>query len=232
MVQDRSSGKYVPVFYVLTTHRTSPTYNSLFHFIREAANNQLEPTEFVCDFERALIDAVGDQFPNADVIGCLFHFNQAVRIKMRKIGISNSAASIAMAIGVLDMLTVLPIDQIEGPGIRWVKRQNKERCRENGVTYVRSRWDIFWRYFKRTWLELYDPVLWNVHGLTERLVARTNNLLERFNRELNAAFSTPHPSMAMFVATIEALAREHVALLDAVRVDVLTENNARLFNCL
>ncbi|ETL26028.1 hypothetical protein F441_20784 [Phytophthora nicotianae CJ01A1] len=44
-----------------------------------------------------------------------------------------------MAMDVLDMLTVLPVDQIEGPGIRWVKRQFKERCRENGVAYIRSR---------------------------------------------------------------------------------------------
>jgi hypothetical protein len=64
---------------------------------------------------------------------------------------------------------------------------------------------------------MYDPVLWNVHGLNERLVARTNNALERFNRELNGAFPTPHPTLSTFVATIESLARGHVATLAAVR---------------
>ncbi|ETK72571.1 hypothetical protein L915_20338 [Phytophthora nicotianae] len=128
-----------------------------------------------------------------------------------------------MAMDVLDMLTVLPVDQIEGPGIRWVKRQFKERCRENGVAYIRSRWGIIWRYFKRTWLELYDPVLWNVHGLTERLVARTSNPLERFNRELNAAFSTPHPSMAMRARGDQ---RETIRLPGAVELSTESEDSS------
>lgn len=86
-------------------------------------------------------------------------------------------ASIAMAPGVLDMLTVLPIDQIETGGINWVKRQIKQRYRNDSIVYSRSKWRIFWAYLNRTWL--YDPALWNVHGLSGRLVARTNNPLER-----------------------------------------------------
>lgn len=152
MVHDQASGCFVPVFYVLTTHRTMDTYTALYFCIQQASDRLLEPAEVVCDFERALIDAVGDQFPNADIIGCLFHFKQAVRRKMKSIGISNRAAGIAMAPGVLDMLTVVPIEQVEVGGISWVKRQVKERCRNDGVAYVRSKWNIFWSYFKRTWL--------------------------------------------------------------------------------
>ncbi|GMF48267.1 unnamed protein product [Phytophthora fragariaefolia] len=193
------------------------TYTSLLYFVQQAADHLLEPAEFICDFEHALIDALGDRFPNADIIGCcFFHFKQAVRRK-KSIGISNRAASIAEKPGVLDMLTVVPIEKIESGGITWVKRQIKERCRINGVAYIRTKWRIFWAYFKRTWLQLYNPALWNVHGLNERLVARTNNPLERFNRQLNSAFPTPHPSLAVFVTTIEAVSRENVAMLTAVR---------------
>ncbi|GMF37916.1 unnamed protein product [Phytophthora fragariaefolia] len=75
-----------------------------------------------------LIDALGDRFPKADIIGCLFHFKQAIPRKMKSIEISNRAASIAMEPSVLDMLTVVPIEKIESGGITWVKRQIKERC--------------------------------------------------------------------------------------------------------
>jgi len=64
---------------------------------------------------------------------------------------------------------------------------------------------------------MYDPELWNVHGMSNRIIARTNNPLERFNREMNDAFATPHPNMATFVTTIEQLSRRHVATLEAVR---------------
>ncbi|KAF4133248.1 hypothetical protein GN958_ATG17594 [Phytophthora infestans] len=40
---------------------------------------------------------------------------------------------------------------------------------------------------------------------------------ERFNRALNRAFATPHPSLTTFAATVEALARGHVAVIAAIR---------------
>ncbi|EGZ25108.1 hypothetical protein PHYSODRAFT_326178 [Phytophthora sojae] len=42
---------------------------------------------------------------------------------------------------------------------------------------------------------------WNVFGIANTIVARTNNPLERFNREMNAAFK-PHPKLRHFVSTI------------------------------
>jgi len=42
--------------------------------------------------------------------------------------------------------------------------------------------------------------------------------LERFNRTLNDKFETPHPSLLLFVQTIEIEAREQVQHLDDVRV--------------
>lgn len=52
--------------------------------------------------------------------------------------------------------------------------------------------------------------------MSNRIVARSNNPLERFNRELNVAFATPLPNMAMFVTTIEDISRRYVAALEDV----------------
>ncbi|GMF45804.1 unnamed protein product [Phytophthora fragariaefolia] len=57
--------------------------------------------------------------------------------------------------------------------------------------------------FKRTWIDGYSMELWNVYGLDNELVARTNNPLERFNHILNTRFPTPHPSVAAFVAVFK-----------------------------
>ncbi|KUF80773.1 hypothetical protein AM587_10013845 [Phytophthora nicotianae] len=89
--------------------------------------------------------------------------------------------------GVLGMLTVVPPEQIAVQRISWVKRQIKDRCRRNRVAYARSSWRCFWRYFAHTWLKLYDPELLNVHGLTNKLVARTNNPLTRSHVAVLAA---------------------------------------------
>jgi hypothetical protein len=98
MVHDRATCFYVPVFYVLSTARTMVAYYDIFHFIIQATDQQLEPAEIVCDFEAALIQAVQVQFPNADIIGCLFHFKQAIRRRMRRLAIPEQGATIAMRV--------------------------------------------------------------------------------------------------------------------------------------
>lgn len=59
-------------------------------------------------------------------------------------------------------------------------------------------------------------------SIFSRPFARTNNPLERFNRKLNSAFPTAHPSLPVFVATINRIASEYVEeLSDVVAVAVL-----------
>jgi len=42
------------------------------------------------DFEARLIDAIRQQFPNADHLGCHFHFGQAVWRKVQDVGLAVS----------------------------------------------------------------------------------------------------------------------------------------------
>lgn len=55
-----------------------------------------------------------------------------------------------------------------------------------------------------------------MHELRRAVVARTNNPLQRFNRELNAAFDTPHPSLIRLVQTIVEISRRYVKLRDDI----------------
>ncbi|KAJ8517372.1 hypothetical protein ON010_g18329 [Phytophthora cinnamomi] len=116
---------------------------------------------------------------------------------------------IAMTRGALDTLTVIQHDQVERD-IKWVRREIKRRCTIAGVAYSVGKWREFWGYFERTWLEQYSIEVWNVFGLDNELIARTNNPLEWFNRELNSRFPTPHPSMATFVTVIKTISHEYV----------------------
>ncbi|KAG2775357.1 hypothetical protein PC129_g23139 [Phytophthora cactorum] len=68
-------------------------------------------------------------------------------------------------------------------------------------------------YFERTWLEQYTIDVWNVFDLDNELVSRTNNPPERFNRDLNSRFPTPHPSMAVFVTVMKTISAEYVRRL-------------------
>ncbi|GMF60938.1 unnamed protein product [Phytophthora fragariaefolia] len=60
------------------------------------------------------------------------------------------------------------------------------------------------------WMESHPVEVWNVFGMSTEFIARTNNPLERFSRELNSMFPTPHRSMALYVAVIKPISPEYV----------------------
>ena len=73
-----------------------------------------------------------------------------------------------------------------------------------------EKWDFFWANFERQWIPIVDT--WNIcHESIDqiKLNNRTNNGLERFNRELNAAFP-PHPNMLNFIGGIEMISGDYV----------------------
>ncbi|KAJ0398289.1 hypothetical protein ATCC90586_007230 [Pythium insidiosum] len=90
------------------------------------------------------------------------------------------------------------------------------KCLETQVSYSTKKWGLFCAYFRHTWLKLLPPSLWNISGIRRDIVARTNNPLERFNRQLNAGFSSPHPSIAQFVYAIDDISRRYVKLRDDI----------------
>eukprot|EP00644_Phytophthora_capsici_P018272 jgi/Phyca11/127414/e_gw1.68.156.1 len=100
----------------------------------------------------------------------------------------------------LDVLTILSYEQIDPQGIDYVSSRIKEALKEEDCEYSDSKWIGFWLYFRRTWIETYPPEIWNVCGINRQLVNRTNNPLERYNRELNNEFPTRRPSIRTFVS--------------------------------
>ncbi|KAG3027251.1 hypothetical protein PC120_g5499 [Phytophthora cactorum] len=202
---------FVPLFLTLATSQTQDLYKKLFQCIEFAVGVKPNPKDVVCDFEAALIFAVHDYFPSTRIIGCLFHFKQACRRKMKKYQLSETEAGIAMGFGVLDMLTVIDPEKISVQGVAWVKNKINQRCEAQNASYSRSKWNQFWNYFQKTWIEAFPPDLWNIYGVQREIVNRTNNPLERFHREFNARLKG-QPSLRHFVKTIEEIARHYQIL--------------------
>ncbi|EGZ30683.1 hypothetical protein PHYSODRAFT_426840, partial [Phytophthora sojae] len=132
---------------------------------------------------------------------------------MMKLRIRPQEISIAMEVGVLDMLTVIVPAHADPHGINYVSELIMSRCRTEEIEYSAVGWDRFWKYFRRTWINIFPVDVWNVYGMDLGVVSRTNNPLERFNRELNAAIAAAHPSIPAFVSTIDTLSRRYVQLL-------------------
>ncbi|POM62950.1 LOW QUALITY PROTEIN: hypothetical protein PHPALM_27832 [Phytophthora palmivora] len=199
MVFDNVTDLFVPVFYILCSAKTQDTYWHLMEAVNVAADDKIQSSMEVCDFEAGLQEAVQVQFPEADVVGCFFHFKQACRRKLKVLGAPDLEVTIAMSKCYLDMLTVIPHDKFEGPGINYVQGKIKDACNDNCISYSDVLWGRFWQ------LKTYKPSVWNVFEL---------NAGTRFNREITAALTAPHASLLSFVRMIQELSMRYVDRID------------------
>lgn len=82
------------------------------HFLTVTTDHLLDPESITSDYETALITAIRDQLPNTTINGCLFHWKQAIRRRMKTLRISDAEAGFAMERGAIDVLTGIPGDQV------------------------------------------------------------------------------------------------------------------------
>lgn len=77
MTHDAASKCFAPVAFILCTAKSYDTYWNLLQHVASCVGQKLKPKEVVCDFELALIRAVGDWFPKSRNVGCLLILNRS-----------------------------------------------------------------------------------------------------------------------------------------------------------
>jgi hypothetical protein len=229
MCYSRQYDEYLPIYYVLLQSKEESVYKYALEQLQLCTLNlighKMEAKTITCDFEKGLINAVVNSFPEAIPIMCLFHFKQAIRKNLlKRFKIPEDLVSELMnEKGLINLLTIIPIDEIEEVGIPYIRENFDEKDYEEKFTQ-------FWKYFLRTWIFQFRPSYWNIHDIVKSnesiMINRTNNPLERFNRELNSAFPTPHPTMAEFITVIRQKSFEKVELIDNIK-NKLIKNKER-----
>ena len=219
MAFDNTTGVYVPILYILMTKKTEEHYLHAIHCLMVVSDYKLKPNSITCDFERALMNAFRTKFPNADMYGCLFHFKQALRRKMISLHIEGDRVECVMQKDWIDILTIIRREEIKSKGIPYVRSLIEDEGNDLSLAEL-GKWSTFWAYFDRQWMSPEMVNIWNIHDGDEderEKKKRTNNALERYNREMNAMFPTPHPGILLFVSIIEKEARTQVSRLDNIR---------------
>jgi hypothetical protein len=99
---------YIPVAWALMTGKISECYWQVFNWITLSVQD-LDTSCIGDDFECAFFFIVVLHFPEAKIIGCLFHLKQVARRKMKHLRFPDKEVNFAMRKGVFDFLTLIPL---------------------------------------------------------------------------------------------------------------------------
>ena len=216
MVYSPSHRTYVPIFYVLLQTKYEDCYLRALYQIMAATGFQLKAKTVTCDFEFALINAVQEVFSDVPLIGCLFHFKQAIRRRLLKLKLPEEVITVLIGEhGLMNFITSIPVDDIGLYAIPYIRA-----CMAEYEKIHKQALDEFWKYFFFTWMRRYDPKHWNIHAIEKAkvdprdvIINRTNNASERYNRTLKNRFPCAHPSMIDFVCAIRNESHNYVQQL-------------------
>lgn len=86
MIYDSAYDSYIPVFHCILQRKTAGSYQIALTLVDQITDYKMEPLSVTCDFEKALIGEIKLKFRRAEVIGCLFHFKQAIKRKLEALG--------------------------------------------------------------------------------------------------------------------------------------------------
>jgi len=216
---DCATELYLPVFMSLMQSKSELAY---YHVIQEwicQSDWKMEASSKHCDFELAAIKSLENQFPDAPLVGCHFHWVKAIidwlkehQYDLDQIFLLCGSVEQGHS-GLLQFLTVVSHEEIESKAIPFVRSKLPESFRSEEWA---AKWDYFWgKYFHDTWIVRFPPRWWNFWEdgkmpSKKNVRFRVNNGLERLNRTINELFPTPHPSIVEFVTTYRQLARNLV----------------------
>ncbi|RLN96222.1 hypothetical protein BBJ28_00017785 [Nothophytophthora sp. Chile5] len=179
----------------------------------------MDPAAVSCDFEPALINAVKSHFKDSALIGCLFHWKQAVRKKMINFRIPTDQIKEAMNRGVINLLAAVSHVRMK-EAVVFVKGT----ITTTGHEHV---WTKFWLYFEQTWMKRYSLSSWNIsqmRGQIAGLINHTNNPLESYNRYFGEKMERRNqPDLLTFVQVMKEELVKYLRQFNDVRAGIAAQ---------
>ena len=203
-VDKEGSVKSWPAIYIAMDNKSETTYDFLLKLIKYIGKKHgfdIDPRFVITDFEQGEINALKHAFPNAWIIGCWFHYTQAIQAWFHKntghIIYNNLEANLIKSY--LLLLPWIPVKFVKKFWEKYLIPQIKKIFNTEIATNLI-------KYMNNTWFSKYNIHDWNVFGKP----IWTNNIIENTNKILNQVFGN-HSSKIEFL--------RHVYDFNATKLD-------------
>lgn len=193
------------------TNKSQAAYTHLFQTIEKSFS--LRPIFISTDYEKGLRNALNNQYPAAELVGCWFHYSQAILRKAKKIK---------------GLLQFLKLD--ENAKALFRKFKNLPLIREDKILIAftmfkseaqrfGSRFTSFIAYFEEEWIKKVGPNSFCVFLKSHR----TNNLVESYNSRIRSKI----PPSGCFFSFVEFIQEEE--LLKSKDYKIIKEGGTQVY---
>lgn len=120
---------FMPLFFTLAQSKDAEIYSNLLYLCQQSCGYTMKPKTFTSDFEPGIYNSIKRHFPKTRVVGCLFHFVQALRRRLKKVhSIPDPIANVLIGdpAGLCRLLCVIPVDDIQTKGIPYIEMKLAE----------------------------------------------------------------------------------------------------------
>ena len=188
---DSSKNDLIPLFHsLLAREGNEETFRRHFHLFLSALSFKTTVEGVMLDFSSSLIRAAQSVFKDARIIGCRFHFLQAIRKHLKKT-FSNDQDTVENLMKRIKRF----------PGL-----ENEDGLKERLGQVIQYYQDnekvteFFEGYFQRTWMKMHPPKLW-----MNNLPFRTNNPVETFHSSLKEKLERQAQTPSIFREALKEL---------------------------
>lgn len=105
-----NTNNVVPIVYGLLPNKSENTYIRFFTLLKEKLGMNIK--QFKCDYEVAVMNAVMHVFPEAEIFGCLYHFQKAIRKMAEDIGLYFDTREGRKLIRLICNLPLIPAEKL------------------------------------------------------------------------------------------------------------------------
>ena len=89
MIFEETLQIYIPILYILMTNKSKKMYRNALEWVFKLSGRRINPKTVTCDFKQALMNAVAGIFLFSKIIGCFFHWKQAICRKLASLKMKN-----------------------------------------------------------------------------------------------------------------------------------------------
>lgn len=193
------NGHYIPLVFCLLPSKTTEIYAHTFRLIVDKCSTlgvQLLPQYITTDFEKSIVNAINEIWPQTQIIGCRFHLTQAWYRQIQKLGLATVYQNKSSEVGkwlrhTFGLLFLDPKEVFEC----FIDNFMADCLTDDQVgkysdylidNYMTENCD-------------YPPILW---ASTSSSLRRTTNNCESFHSKFNQSFYKESPSINTLVTVL------------------------------